>query len=85
MQNKINSRYEDIEDKEQRLEDSEMILQKKEKELFAQAILCMPMKVKLKSIYTELIAKLENISAMTRDEAKKSLFETLEAEVRLIK
>lgn len=83
LQNKINSRYEDIEDKEQRLEDLRNDLQKKEKELIRAGDLMHANEVKLKSIYTELIAKLENISAMTRDEAKKSLFETLEAEVRL--
>ena len=41
------------------------------------------MKPKLKTMYTDLVSKLERISNMTKDEAKQMLLESLESEVRL--
>jgi len=83
FQNKINLKYEDIEKKESRVEELRYELQQKEKELLRSADLLRTNENKLKNLYNELIVKLENISAMTKDEAKRCLLETLSDEVRL--
>lgn len=83
FQAKINSKYENIEKKEQRLDDLSQELQQKERAISRTNDRLRADETKIKSLYTELIAKLENISGMTRDEARQSLFDTLQAEVRL--
>ena len=83
FQAKINSKYENIEKKEQRLDDLSQELQQKERNLSRLSDRLRLDETKIKSLYTDLIAKLENISGMTRDEARQSLFDTLQAEVRL--
>jgi len=83
VQNKINLKYEDIEKKEQRIEDLKNELQQKERELLRAGDMLRTNENKLKNIYTELITKLENIGGMTKEEAKKNLLETLSDEVRL--
>lgn len=83
FQNKINSRSEIIEKKENRLDELSHELQQKERELLRATDVARANENKIKSLYTELIAKLENISGMTRDDARKTLFDTIESEVRL--
>ncbi len=83
FQTKINTKYENIEKKEQRLDDLSQELQQKERNISRVNDRLRIDENKIKSLYTELIAKLENISGMTRDEARQSLFDTLQAEVRL--
>ncbi len=83
FQAKITSKYENIEKKEQRLDDLSQELQQKERNLSRLSDRLRLDETKIKSLYTDLIAKLENISGMTRDEARQSLFDTLQAEVRL--
>ena len=83
FQAKINSKYENIEKKEQRLDDLSQELQQKERNLSRLGDRLRIDENKIKSLYTELISKLENISGMTREEARQNLFETLQAEVRL--
>ena len=83
LQSKINSKYEDIERKEQRIEENKIELQQKEKDLSKAGDILRTNENKLKNLYAELLNKLENISCMTRDEAKKNLLETLYDEVRL--
>ena len=83
FQNKINVRIETIEKKEQRLDELSQELQQKERDLSRSTDVLRANENKIKALYTELIAKLENISGMTRDDARKTLFDTIESEVRL--
>lgn len=83
FQSKINAKVESIEKKEQRLEDLSQELQQKERNLSRSSDMLRANENKIKSLYTELITKLESISGMTRDEARQALFDTLQAEVRL--
>lgn len=83
FQNKINLRVEALEKKEQRLDGLSQELQQKERELSRATDVVRANENKIKTLYTELIAKLENISGMTRDDARKTLFDTIESEVRL--
>jgi ribonucrease Y len=83
FQNKINSKYESLEKKEQRLEEMTQELQQRERNLSRTSDKLRVNEQKIKSLYTELITKLENVGGITRDEARKELIETLEAEVRL--
>lgn len=83
LQNKISLKVEDVEKKEQRIEELRTDLQQKEKEILRSADLLRTNETKLKNLYSELITKLENISNMTKDEAKKCLLDTLSDEVRL--
>lgn len=82
-QSKINEKYEALENKERRLEEMKLDLQQKERNTNRTADLLRVNEAKLKTLYQELVAKLEKVSGMTVDEAKKTLFETLEAEVKL--
>lgn len=83
MQSKLNARYEAIEKKEHDNDDLKRELQQKERNLSRMEDSLRVGETKLKSVYSELIAKLERISAMTKDEAKQALIHTLEDEVRL--
>lgn len=83
FQNKINARYENLEKKEQRLDELSQELQQQERNLSRTSDKLRINEEKIKTLYSELIAKLEIISGMSRDEARKLLTETLEAEVRL--
>jgi ribonuclease Y len=82
FQTKLNARYENIEKKEQRLEDLRRELQQKERTLLRSQDQLRISEQKVKSLYEELINKLEQISGMSRDEARQTLCNTLEAEVR---
>lgn len=83
LQSKVNSKYEIIEKKEQRLDDLSQELQSKERNLLRTTDKLRVSENKIKTLYTDLITKLENASNMTRDEARQTLFDTLQAEVRL--
>lgn len=80
---KINDKFDDLAKREQRLEDLRYDLQHKERELSRKIDSLHASETKLKNIYNDLIAKLEQVGHMTKDEAKKTLLETLEGEVRL--
>ncbi|MDR3645938.1 MAG: ribonuclease Y [Candidatus Babeliales bacterium] len=82
LQSKITIRVEEVEKKDQKMEELRYELQSKEKELSRSFDILRANETKLKSLYNELITKLENISGMSKDEAKKTLSETIEAEVR---
>jgi len=82
-QSKLNEKYEALENKEQRCEELKRELQQKERNLSRTNDMLRANEAKLKSLYSDLVTKLEKVSGMTVDEAKKSLFETLEAEVKL--
>lgn len=83
LQSKINSKAEHLEKKEQRFDEMSLELQQKERNLSRISDKLRANEQKIKSLYTELISKLENISGMTRDEARQVLSDTLQAEVRL--
>lgn len=83
LQNKLNIKYESIERKEHDLDDLKKELQQKERALARSEDILRVNEVKLKNVYNDLLAKLERISSMSRDDAKQALFDTLDAEVRL--
>jgi ribonuclease Y len=83
MQAKLNTRYEAIEKKEHDNDDLKRELQQKERNLSRTEDILRANEAKLKLVYTELITKLERISGMSKDEAKQTLLNTLEDEVRL--
>ena len=83
LQAKINAKYDTIEKKELRLEDLRKELQQKERQALRTSDILRANEQKLKSLYEELLSKLENISQMNREDAKKTLFNMVESEVRL--
>jgi len=83
LQNKLNTRYENVEKKEQQFDELRQELQQKERNLSRSSDILRVNETKLKNLYDELIAKLEQISNMSKNDAKQTLFDTLEAEVRL--
>lgn len=83
LKNKLNSKYEYIESKEQRLDELKRELQQKERNFSRIEDNLRMNETKLKKVYNELISKLERLSNMTRDEARQTLLDTLEAEVKL--
>ena len=83
FQTKLNSKYESIEQKEQRLDETARDQQQKERTLSRTADAQRAHEAKLKGLYEDLIAKLETISGMNRDEARKALFDALENEIVL--
>ncbi len=83
LQNKLNTKYEAFEKKEQNIDEMRHELQQKERNLSRIEDMLRANENKLKNLYNELISKLERISNMSKDEAKQTLFDTLEAEVKL--
>jgi len=80
---KVQSKVSECNDREQRLETVRRDLLQRERELTREQDKLRVNEVKLKKVYDQLLLRLENISSMTQDEAKKVLQETLESEVRL--
>ena len=83
LQNKLTIKYESIERKEHDLDDLKRELQQKERTLSRAEDVLRVNEVKLKNVYNDLLAKLERIASMSREDAKQALFDTLDAEVRL--
>lgn len=83
FQNKINAKYESLEKKEQRLEEMGQEFQQRERTLLRTSDKLRVNEQKIKTLYNELIVKLENIGGITREDARKELVATLESEVRL--
>lgn len=83
LQDKINGKYEELEKRELGLDELRYELQHKERDLSRLSDAARINEVKLKNLYDTLSAKLENVSGMSREEAKRHLYETLEAEVKL--
>jgi len=83
FQSKLNSKYETLEKKEQRIEELSQEIQQKERNLSRTSDRLLMNENKIKAVYADLIAKLESITGMTREEARKELYHTLEEEVRL--
>lgn len=83
LQSKLNSKYENIEKRELQLDEQRRELQQKERNLSRIEDSVRANEAKLKNLYNELISKLEQVSNMSKEEAKQALADTLEAEVRL--
>ncbi|MEX2438075.1 MAG: Rnase Y domain-containing protein, partial [Candidatus Babeliales bacterium] len=83
LSERIALKYEELGKYEQRLEDQDRDSQKKERDLSRSQDVLRTNEARLKTVYNDLIKKLEMMSGMSRDEAKKALIETLEAEVTL--
>jgi len=83
FQTKLNVKYDAIEKKEQRLDELQREAQQKERALARLADQLRASEIKLKQLYEDLIAKLEHVAGMTRDEARHTLLKTLDYEVRV--
>ena len=83
LQHKYQKKEETLEHRELLLDETRNELQRKEREISKRLDQLNTDEVKLRKIYTDLVNKLEKISGMTRDEAKKVLFESLQEEVKL--
>lgn len=83
LQSKLNTKYEHIENKEQRLDELRRELQQRERNLSRMEDNLRMNENKIKNLYNDLIMKLERLSGLTKDDARKMLLDTLEAEVHL--
>lgn len=83
LQHKMQKREDMLEHREVVLDELRKELQIKERDLSKRLDILTADEVKLKRIYSDLVSKLEQLSGMTRDDAKKILFESLEKEVTL--
>ena len=83
LQGKLNLKYEAIEKKETSVDELKQELTQKERNMSRSEDVLRQNENKIKNLYNELIAKLERVANMSRDEAKQALFDTLDAEVKL--
>ncbi len=83
LQVKLNNKYELLDKKEATIDELRRELQQKERNLSRTEDVFRVNEAKLKNVYNELIAKLERIGNITREEARQSITDTLQAEVRL--
>jgi len=83
LQHKYQKKEDLLERRETILDDLRNELQQKERELAKRLDRLNSDEIQLKKIYEELVLKLENVSGMTRDEAKKVLTESLQEEVKI--
>ena len=82
LRDKMNLKYEALAKKELRLDDIRLELQQKEREVLKMNDNVRGNEQKLKALYDDLISKLEQLSNMTREDAKRALTATLEDEVK---
>jgi len=83
LHSKLNTRYEVIDKKEHSIDDLRRELQQKERMLLRTEDTLRSEGNKIKNLYNELVSKLERQSNMTQSEAKQTLLDTLQSEVRL--
>ncbi|MDP3889269.1 MAG: ribonuclease Y [bacterium] len=83
LQSKLNLKNETLDKKELHIDEVRNQLQQKERNVSHLEDKIRASESKLKVLYNELLSKLERVSNLNRDEAKQTLFDTLEAEVRL--
>lgn len=83
QQQRLNEKYEVVEKKEEQLDELKIELQHKERKLSRASEMLHAQEEKVKALYAELVAKLEVISGMSRDQAKNELTNSLHAEVQL--
>lgn len=83
LQSKIQKKEDALEHRELILDDLRKELQQKERDASRRLDQITADEAKIKRLYTDLVAKLERISDMKQDDAKRVLFESLEKEVKL--
>src|SRR5579863_2746589 len=83
LQTKLNTKSEYLEKREVQLDDLRVELQQKERNLSRLEDAVRINDTKVKNLYSELIVKLEQLSGMSKDDARNALFGTIDAEVRL--
>jgi len=83
LQSKLNLKYESLDKKEENLDDVKRELQQKERGLLRTEDKLRSDENKLKKLYEDLVSKLERLSNMSQGEAKQTLLNTLESEVKL--
>lgn len=83
LHNKLNEKFESLEKRETAFDELRNELQQKERRLLRMDDQLRADETKIKAMYTELTAKLERISNLTKDEARALLLESLESEVKM--
>lgn len=83
IQNKCQKKEDMLDHREVLLDDLRKELQQKERDLSRKLDVVTTNEVKVKKLYDELVIKLEKLSGVKQDEAKRILFESLIKEVRL--
>jgi len=83
LQSKHEKKEDLLDQREVVLDELRKELQTKERDLSRRLDMLSSDEVKIKRLYEDLVAKLERISGMKQDEAKRVLFESLEKEVKL--
>lgn len=83
LQNKFQKKQDVIEQREIFLDDLRKELQQKERDLAKRLDALSIDESKIKRLYEEFVTKLERISNIKQDEAKRILFESLEKEIKL--
>lgn len=83
LQAKYQKKEDALDQREAVLDDLRRDLQQKERDLSRRLDSFAIDEVKIKKLYEDLVLKLEKISGMKQDEAKKVLFESLEREVKI--
>ena len=83
LQSKLGTKSEHLEKREVQLDDLRTELQQKERAISRIEDTIRASETKIKSLHIELVTKLEQLSGMSKDEAKNSLYASIESEVRL--
>ena len=81
LQKKVLTRDEDMQKRELRLDELKLELQRRERDMLRSADQLRINEAKIKTLYSDLIIKLEHVGGMSKDEAKNMLLETLRDEV----
>jgi ribonuclease Y len=82
LHNKLNEKRERIEEREGQLDTIKRELEQKEREQSRKEDSLRSEEQKSKKLYEELLARLEHVSGMSRDDARRTIVEMLEADVR---
>lgn len=82
LQDKLNVKYDNLEKKDQQLEEARRELQRKERALQQDEELLKNKENALKALNNDLVFQLEQVSMMSREQARQVLFDRLEAEAR---
>jgi ribonucrease Y len=83
LQNKAQKKQDTLDQRETLLDDLRKDLQQKERDTARRLDVLSNDEIRLKKIYEEFVVKLERLSNMKQDEAKRILLESLEKEVKL--
>ncbi|MFA6526907.1 MAG: ribonuclease Y [Candidatus Babeliales bacterium] len=83
LQAKYQKKEDTLDHREHLMEDQRRELGQKEREVSRRLDVLTADETKLKKLYDDLVVKLERISGMKQDEAKRVLFESLEKEVKM--